>query len=73
MLDSPKCRRLLLPGVSSLLGLGYFVAVSQVPLFWTLKVPLAMVPLQIVALGYVGFYWRRRSRRQRHLDSEHFL
>ncbi len=73
MLGFPKRRRLLLPVVSSLLGLSYFVAVSQAPLFWTLKVPLAMVPLQIAALGYVGFYWRQRSRRQRHLDSEHFL
>jgi len=46
---------------------------SQLPVFLALKVPLAALPLQIAALGYVGWYWRRRSRRQQQLDSERSL
>ncbi|MCW6037226.1 hypothetical protein K4A83_13235 [Spirulina subsalsa FACHB-351] len=37
---------------------------SQVSVFFLFKVPLAALPLQVAALGYVGWYWHRRSRRQ---------
>lgn len=73
MSQATKRVRLALPASLGVIGLGYFVAMSQLPVFFALKVPLAALPLQIAALGYVAWYWRRRSRRQRQLNSEHLF
>lgn len=45
------------------LGLTYFVVMAQIPVILPLKLPLAALPLQIAALGYVAWYWQRRSHR----------
>ncbi|NJL01462.1 MAG: hypothetical protein HC838_11145 [Spirulinaceae cyanobacterium RM2_2_10] len=66
-------RKFWLPVALSTLGLLYFAAASQLPVFFVIKVPLTAMPLQLAALGYVWFYWQRRSRRRRQLDSEHLL
>ncbi len=48
MFKGSKAVRLALPASLGAIGLGYFVAISQLPVFFALKVPLAALPLQLL-------------------------
>lgn len=60
-----KFRKIITPSILAALAAGYFAAFSQIEVPFFIKGYVAIIPLQALALIYVGYFYycKRKSHR----------